>query len=83
MVESKLVELVVAGSNPVGHPTFQNSDFVIWPRLNFAPRDFVPDALVYVIQENFREQFHAADCERPFQFSRDEKGDDERIQGTK
>ena len=22
MVESKLVELVVAGSNPVGHPTF-------------------------------------------------------------
>lgn len=23
MVESKLVELVVAGSNPVGHPIFQ------------------------------------------------------------
>ena len=27
MVESKLVELVVAGSNPVGHPTFQ---FLRW-----------------------------------------------------
>jgi hypothetical protein len=26
MVESKLVELVVAGSNPVGHPTFFNRD---------------------------------------------------------
>ena len=63
MVESKLVELVVAGSNPVGHP---NSNLVVWPRLNFAPRNPVPDALVDVIQENFREQFHAADGERPF-----------------
>ena len=27
MVESKLVELVVAGSNPVGHPTFLIFDF--------------------------------------------------------
>ena len=25
MVESKLVELVVAGSNPVGHPIFRNA----------------------------------------------------------
>ena len=26
MVESKLVELVVAGSNPVGHPTFYSRE---------------------------------------------------------
>ena len=66
MVESKLVELVVAGSNPVGHPT---SNLVVWPRCNLAPRDFMPDALVDVIQENFREQFHAADVKCPLQFS--------------
>ena len=76
MVESKLVELVVAGSNPVGHPT---SNLVIWPCCNFAPRNLVPDALVDVIQENLREQFHAADVERPLQFPRDKKSDDERV----
>ena len=76
MVESKLVELVVAGSNPVGHPT---SNLVVWPRCNLAPRDFVPDALVDVIQENFREQFHAADVKCPLQFPRDEKSDGKRV----
>jgi len=30
MVESKLVELVVAGSNPVGHPILSISDLRKW-----------------------------------------------------
>ncbi len=36
MVESKLVELVVAGSNPVGHPTFffRELDVFLRPQLN-------------------------------------------------
>ena len=35
MVESKLVELVVAGSNPVGHPIFNSSKLVlsVWSSL--------------------------------------------------
>src|SRR5271156_2062315 len=77
MVESKLVELVVAGSNPVGHPT---SNFVVWPRVKLAPRNFVPDTFVDVIEKNFREQLHAADGERPLQFPSDEKSDDQCIQ---
>ena len=40
----------------------------------------MPDAFVDVIQENFREQFHAADVERPLQLPRDNKSDDERVQ---
>ena len=31
MVESKLVELVVAGSSPVGHPTFPKGRFPLSP----------------------------------------------------
>ena len=33
-----------------------------------------------VIQKNFREQFHAADVERPLQFPGDEEGDEQRVQ---
>ena len=42
MVESKLVELVVAGSNPVGHPTLFHGlvifglSFALRLKLNFA-----------------------------------------------
>jgi hypothetical protein len=36
MVESKLVELVVAGSNPVGHPIFLKSYFPAAAPLQFA-----------------------------------------------
>lgn len=39
----------------------------------------MPDAFVDVIQKNFREQFHAADGERPFQLARDDERDDERV----
>ena len=39
----------------------------------------MPDALVDVIQENFREQLHAADVERPLQFPGDEECDDQRV----
>lgn len=35
-----------------------------------------------VIQENLREQFHAADGERPFQFSGDQKGNNQRVQAA-
>jgi hypothetical protein len=65
---------------PVASPasSFQNSDFIVWPHIRFAPSDFVPDAFVDVIEENFREQFHAADGERPFQFP----GDDECVQAA-
>jgi hypothetical protein len=31
MVESKLVELVVAGSNPVGHPTLPSNKSSLFP----------------------------------------------------
>src|ERR1044071_5951665 len=31
MVESKLVELVVAGSSPVGHPKNFSSQLLVWP----------------------------------------------------
>ena len=42
----------------------------------------MPDAFVNAIQENFREQFHAADSERPLQFSRDKKSDNKRVQAA-
>jgi hypothetical protein len=47
--------------------------------LHAAKRKIVPDAFVDVIQADFREQFHAADGQRPFQFSRDEKRNDQRV----
>jgi hypothetical protein len=59
-----------------------HSNLVVWPRFSFAPGDFVPHALVDVIQENFREQLHAADCERPLQFPCDEKSNDQRVQAA-
>jgi hypothetical protein len=42
MVESKLVELVVAGSSPVGHPTFSTLEFklVLW-RERFRGSHFI------------------------------------------
>jgi hypothetical protein len=42
----------------------------------------MPDPLVDVIQENFREQFNTADVKRPLQFSGDEEGDEQRVQAA-
>src|SRR5689334_5131941 len=36
MVESKLVELVVAGSSPVGHPKNFSSQLLLWPALGIS-----------------------------------------------
>ena len=44
MVESKLVELVVAGSNPVGHPTFDFWPSVVAKRLKTEQTVAVPNS---------------------------------------
>jgi hypothetical protein len=61
---------------------FEDSDFVVRPLFNLTPGDFVPNPLMDLIQENFREQFHAADVERPPQFPGNKEGDDQRVHAT-
>ena len=86
------MELVVAGSNPVDHPTLRSplrselrlgrsySNFIRRLALDSAEGNLVPGPFVDVIKEDLREQFNAADGQRPFHPAGDEEGNDQGVQ---
>jgi hypothetical protein len=53
--------------------------FTLRRRPDPAIRKFFPNTFVDVIQADLGEQLHAADGESPFQFARDNKSDDQRV----